>query len=46
MKKFWDKLWDVLPVVWGGLWIAIITFGSAALLIVVFRWLLNLLGVL
>lgn len=46
MKKFWNKLWDVLPVLWGSLWIAIITLGSIVVLIWVVKWLLSLLGVL
>lgn len=46
MKKFFDKLFNVLPPLWGFLWMATITFGSVALLIVVVKWLLRVMGVM
>lgn len=46
MKKFWDKIWDIVPLVWSVLWLLIITFGSVALLIVFVKLLLSLVGVM
>lgn len=46
MKKFFDWCTNVLPAVWGVLWMAIITIGSVALLITVVLWLLRVLGVM
>ena len=45
-KMLWDKIWDVVPWVWGTLWLLIITIGSTALLATVIRWLLSSLGVI
>ena len=46
MKKINDWLYEWLPSVWGFLWIAIITFGSVAILIAVVKLLLSAMGVL
>ena len=46
MNKFWDKMCEVLPYVWGLLWIGVITFGSSALLVLAIKWLLDAVGVL
>ena len=46
MKNFCDKLWELIPAVWGLLWLVIITVGSVSLLIWVFQWLFKLLGVM
>lgn len=46
MKKIWDWLCKVLPVVWGILWMSVITVMSLALLIAAFQWLLSLVGVM
>jgi hypothetical protein len=46
MKKFFDWLCGWLPVLWGLFWTAIITIGSLALLIVVVKWFMTLVGVL
>lgn len=46
MKKFWDKFWDVVPVIWGAIWVGIITVGSVALLIFLAKWFLTLVGVM
>lgn len=43
MRKFLD---NVLPFVWGGAWVAIITLGSVGVLIAVVKWILGLIGVL
>ena len=46
MKKFFDKLTNVLAPLWGLLWMATITVGSLALLIIVVKWLLRAMGVM
>ena len=45
-KKVWDKIWEIVPWLWGLLWLLIITTGSIALLVVVFKWLLSTMGVM
>jgi hypothetical protein len=44
MKKFWDKLMDWLPILWGIILVLIITFGGLALCITAFNWLLIAVG--
>jgi hypothetical protein len=46
IKKFYRKLGDILPMIWGMLWFTIITITSVATLIWVTKWLLRLLGVM
>ena len=46
MKKFYEKVWKVLPIVWEALWVAIITVGSTALLLVLIKWFLRIVGVI
>lgn len=49
MKKLdaWmDKLGDIMPVIWGVLWIVIITLVSTGLTIWSVKWVLTLLGVM
>ena len=46
MKKFFDKLTEWLPIVWGILLTLIITFGGLAILFAVFRFMLLCLGVI
>ena len=46
MKKFWNWLMEALPILWGVLWVCIITVGSIALLIAVSNWLIGMLGVI
>lgn len=46
MKKLYDKIWEILPVLWGMLLVAIITVGSAGILVFVIKWFLELVGVL
>lgn len=46
MKKFYDKLWNIIPTVWGALWLLIITLGSVTLLLVIVKWLMQVLGVM
>jgi hypothetical protein len=46
MKKFWDKIADLLPILWGIILVLIITFGGLALVITTFSWLLIALGVM
>lgn len=47
MKKFFNKLSEWLPTLWGVLWMLAITVGSVAVLILVVQWLVNLvMGVL
>lgn len=46
MKKLWNKLCEVVPILWGILWLVIITVGSVSLLIFVINWFLDLLGVM
>lgn len=46
MKKFYDKVCELLPIVWGVLWSFIITIGSIALLITIVKWFLTLVGVM
>jgi hypothetical protein len=42
MRKFYDKLSEWLPYLWGLLWMVIITVGSVAALVWVVQWLVNL----
>ena len=46
MKKLYDWVWEMLPVLWGLLLVAIITLGSLGILVFVVKWLLALVGVL
>lgn len=46
MKKLLDWLSNAVPILWGLLWIAIITFGSIAVMIVTIEWFLTLVGVM
>lgn len=46
MKKIYNTIWEILPVLWGMLLIAIITLGSVGILVFVVKWLLTLLGVI
>ena len=46
MKKIYDKIWEILPVLWGMLLVAIITVGSLGILAFAVKWLLTLVGVL
>ena len=46
MKKLYNTIWEMLPVLWGMLLVAIITLGSVGILVYVIKWLLVLLGVL
>lgn len=46
MKKLYDKIWEILPALWGMTLVAIITIGSVAILTFVIKWFLSLVGVL
>lgn len=46
MKKLYNTIWDILPVLWGMLLVAIITIGSVGLLVFVIKWFLTLVGVM
>ena len=46
MKKLYNTIWEILPVLWGMLLVAIITIGSLGILTFVIKWFLSLLGVL
>ena len=46
MKKFRKEIEGWLAIIWGIIWTATITFGSVAILIVVTKWLLRLMGVM
>lgn len=46
MKKWYNTIWEILPVLWGMLLVAVITIGSIGLLVFVVKWVLTLLGVL
>lgn len=46
MKKFWNWVLEVVPIIVGLFWTTIITLGSVAVLIVVVKWLMNLMGVM
>ena len=46
MKKFSDWLWDILPWVWGLIWILIITVGSVGVLNALVLWFLRSIGVI
>lgn len=46
MKKIYDKIWEILPALWGMLLVAIITVGSLGILTFVVKWFLTLVGVL
>lgn len=46
LKAFWDGLVSTLPIIWGVLWLGIITLGSVALLIQCAKWLLMAVGVI
>ena len=46
MKKLYNTIWEILPVLWGLLLVAIITVGSLGILVFVGKWFLSLLGVL
>ena len=40
------KLYDLLPAVWGLMWVFVITMGSLAILIWVSKWLFSLIGLI
>ena len=44
MEKFWRKIVDWLPILWGIILVLIITFGGLALLITAFKWLVVAVG--
>ena len=46
MKKIYNTIWEILPVLWGMLLVAIITIGSVGILVFVIKWFLTLVGVL
>ena len=46
MKKLYNSIWELLPVLWGMLLVAIITVGSVGILVSVVKWFLTLVGVL
>ena len=46
MKNLYNKIWEILPVLWGMLLVAIITIGSIGILVMVVKWFLTLVGVL
>jgi hypothetical protein len=46
MKKLYNTIWEILPVLWGMLLVAIITVGAVGSLVFVVKWFLTLLGVL
>lgn len=45
MKKLYNSIWEILPVLWGMLLVAIITVGSLGILVSVVKWFLVLVGV-
>jgi hypothetical protein len=46
MKKLYNSIWEILPVLWGMLLVAIITIGSVGILVFVIKWFLSLVGVI
>ena len=46
MKKLYNTIWEILPVLWGLLLVAIITVGSVGILVYVIKWFLALIGVM
>ena len=46
MKKIYNTIWEILPVLWGMLLVAIITIGSLGILVFVLKWFLTLVGVM
>ena len=46
MKKLYNTIWEMLPVLWGMLLVAIITIGSVGILVFVIKWFLSLVGVM
>lgn len=46
MKKVYNTIWEILPVLWGMLLAAIITIGSLDILVFVIKWFLTLVGVM
>ena len=46
MKKLYNSIWEILPVLWGMLLVAIITIGSLGILVFVIKWFLTLVGVI
>ena len=46
MKKVYNTIWEILPVLWGMLLVAIITIGSLGILVFVIKWFLTLVGVM
>ena len=46
MKKLWNKLMSVLPIIWGGLICALITVALITGAILVFELLLKVVGVM
>lgn len=46
MKKLWRKIGDVIPVLWGVMWVVLITLISLAGIIASAQWLIKLIGVI
>jgi hypothetical protein len=46
VKKFYDKMWEVLPVIWGILLALLVTIGGVAAVIFVTKLFLSLIGVI
>lgn len=46
LKKLLKQAYETLPSVWGALWLAIITGTSFGVFVLVFKWLLKLMGVI
>ena len=46
MKNLYNKIWEILPVLWGMLLVAIITVGSIGIFVMVVKWFLALVGVM
>lgn len=46
MKKFFDKIQDILIPLWGMLWITAITATSLTLAILAIKWMLVVVGVM
>lgn len=46
MKKMYNTIWEILPVLWSMILVAIITVGSLTVLVYLVKWFLTLVGVL
>lgn len=46
MKKMYNTIWEILPVLWSMMLVAIITVGSLSVLVFLVKWFLTLVGVL